>query len=181
MISTTRTPGRRSSRCCRTSTPCSRHWSPPQRSPPGWNADATLSGRPRFPRRRGVPSRRRRADDRHHSDGGRRSRRAQRASPGSTGLAGRQPVHKQGSIAMAEAAMALIMQRRRGGGIGRITVSLQEAVTFTTLQTRQRQLVDLARQFRPTATSRLARARRSRPATVTGWLSPFTRPIGTGS
>ena len=43
--------------------------------------------------------------------------------------------HKQGSIAMAEAAMALIMQRRRGGGVGRITVSLQEAVTFTTLQT----------------------------------------------
>ena len=31
--------------------------------------------------------------------------------------------------------MALIMQRRRGGGVGRITVSLQEAVTFTTLQT----------------------------------------------
>ena len=43
--------------------------------------------------------------------------------------------HKQGSIAMAEAAMALILQRRRGGGVGRITVSLQEAVTFTTLQT----------------------------------------------
>ncbi len=43
--------------------------------------------------------------------------------------------HKQGSIAMAEAAMALIMQRRRGGGSGRITVSMQEAVTFTTLQT----------------------------------------------
>ena len=43
--------------------------------------------------------------------------------------------HKQGSIAMAEAAMALIMQRRRGGGVGRISVSLQEAVTFTTLQT----------------------------------------------
>ena len=52
--------------------------------------------------------------------------------------------HKQGSIAMAEAAMALIMQRRRGGPgspgspssqAGRITVGLQEAVTFTTLQT----------------------------------------------
>lgn len=43
--------------------------------------------------------------------------------------------HKQGSIAMAEAAMALIMQRRRGGEVGRITVGLQEAVTFTTLQT----------------------------------------------
>ena len=43
--------------------------------------------------------------------------------------------HKQGSIAMAEAAMALIMHRRRGGACGRITVSLQEAVTFTTLQT----------------------------------------------
>ncbi len=43
--------------------------------------------------------------------------------------------HKQGSIAMAEAAMALIMQRRRGGDVGRITVSLQESVAFTTLQT----------------------------------------------
>ena len=52
--------------------------------------------------------------------------------------------HKQGSIAMAEAAMALIMQRRRGGPgspgspdsqAGRITVGMQEAVTFTTLQT----------------------------------------------
>ena len=43
--------------------------------------------------------------------------------------------HKQGSIAMAEAAMALIMQRRRGGEVGRITVGIQEAVTFTTLQT----------------------------------------------
>ena len=43
--------------------------------------------------------------------------------------------HKQGSLAMAEAAMALIVQRRRGGGCGRITVSLQEAVAFTTLQT----------------------------------------------
>ncbi len=43
--------------------------------------------------------------------------------------------HKQGSIAMAEAAMALIMQRRRGGDVGRITVGMQEAVTFTTLQT----------------------------------------------
>ena len=43
--------------------------------------------------------------------------------------------HKQGSIAMAEAAMALIMQRRRGGEVGRITVGMQEAVTFTTLQT----------------------------------------------
>ena len=43
--------------------------------------------------------------------------------------------HKQGSIAMAEAAMALILQQRRGGRAGRITVSLQEAVTFTTLQT----------------------------------------------
>ncbi|MCY3734619.1 MAG: CoA transferase, partial [Chloroflexi bacterium] len=43
--------------------------------------------------------------------------------------------HKQGSIAMAEAAMALIMQRRRGGGVGRIVVGMQEAVTFTTLQT----------------------------------------------
>ena len=43
--------------------------------------------------------------------------------------------HKQGSIAMAEAAMALILHRRRGGASGRITVSLQEAVTFTTLQT----------------------------------------------
>ena len=43
--------------------------------------------------------------------------------------------HKQGSIAMAEAAMALIVQRRRGGGVGRITVGMQEAVTFTTLQT----------------------------------------------
>ncbi len=43
--------------------------------------------------------------------------------------------HKQGSIAMAEAALALITQRRRGGGSGRITVSMQEAVAFTTLQT----------------------------------------------
>ena len=43
--------------------------------------------------------------------------------------------HKQGSIAMAEAAMALILHRRRGGEIGRITVGIQEAVTFTTLQT----------------------------------------------
>ena len=43
--------------------------------------------------------------------------------------------HKQGSIAMAEAAMALIVQRRRGGEAGRITVGMQEAVTFTTLQT----------------------------------------------
>ncbi len=43
--------------------------------------------------------------------------------------------HKQGSISMAEAAMALIVQRRRGGGSGRITVGMQEAVAFTTLQT----------------------------------------------
>ncbi len=43
--------------------------------------------------------------------------------------------HKQGSISMAEAAMALILQRRRGGGCGRITVGMQEAVAFTTLQT----------------------------------------------
>ncbi len=43
--------------------------------------------------------------------------------------------HKQGSLAMAEAAMALIFQRRRGGACGRITVSIQEAVAFTTLQT----------------------------------------------
>ncbi len=46
--------------------------------------------------------------------------------------------HKQGSIAMAEAALALITQRRRGGegaDGGRITVSMQEAVAFTTLQT----------------------------------------------
>ncbi len=43
--------------------------------------------------------------------------------------------HKQGSLAMAEAAMALIFQRRRGAGSGRISVSMQEAVAFTTLQT----------------------------------------------
>ena len=49
--------------------------------------------------------------------------------------AGGNLAHKQGSIAMAEAALALITQRRRGGGVARITVSLQEAVAFTTLQT----------------------------------------------
>lgn len=43
--------------------------------------------------------------------------------------------HKQASLAMAEAALALILQRRRGGESGHVTVSVQEAVTFTTLQT----------------------------------------------
>ncbi len=43
--------------------------------------------------------------------------------------------YKQASIAVAEAALALITQRRRSGGCGRITVSVQEAVCFTTLQT----------------------------------------------
>lgn len=42
--------------------------------------------------------------------------------------------YKQASLAAAEAAMALVMQHRDGGA-GRVTVGMQEAVTFTTLQT----------------------------------------------
>ena len=43
--------------------------------------------------------------------------------------------YKQASLAAAEAAMAMIMQHRRGGDAGWVTVGMQEAVTFTTLQT----------------------------------------------
>ena len=44
--------------------------------------------------------------------------------------------HKQASLAMAEAAMALLVQRRRGDASpGQITVNVQENVAFTTLQT----------------------------------------------
>ena len=43
--------------------------------------------------------------------------------------------YKQASITAAEAALALVTQRRRGGGWSRVVVGMQEAVTFTTLQT----------------------------------------------
>ena len=43
--------------------------------------------------------------------------------------------YKQASLAAAEAALAMITQRRRGGDPGWVTVGMQEAITFTTLQT----------------------------------------------
>lgn len=43
--------------------------------------------------------------------------------------------YKQASLAASLAAMSLIMERRRTGQGGRITVSMQEAVTWTTIQT----------------------------------------------
>lgn len=43
--------------------------------------------------------------------------------------------YKQTSLAAAEAALALLLTARRGEAPGRVTVSLQEAVNFTTLQT----------------------------------------------
>jgi crotonobetainyl-CoA:carnitine CoA-transferase CaiB-like acyl-CoA transferase len=43
--------------------------------------------------------------------------------------------YKELSLAAAEAALALVMERRGGNRPGRVTVSLQEAVNFTTIQT----------------------------------------------
>lgn len=43
--------------------------------------------------------------------------------------------YKEASLAAAEAAVALVMAQRRHGRGGTITVSLQEAVNFTTIQT----------------------------------------------
>lgn len=43
--------------------------------------------------------------------------------------------YKEGSLAAAEAAVALILEQRRSGRSGRVTVSLQEAVNLTTVQT----------------------------------------------
>ena len=43
--------------------------------------------------------------------------------------------YKQASLAAAEAALAMIIQRQRGGEASWVTVGMQEAVTFTTLQT----------------------------------------------
>lgn len=43
--------------------------------------------------------------------------------------------YKQLSLAAAEAALAAVLDRRRGGRGGRVVVSMQEAVNFTTLQT----------------------------------------------
>ena len=43
--------------------------------------------------------------------------------------------YKQTSLAAAEAAMALLLTARNGEVPGRVTVSMQEAVNFTTLQT----------------------------------------------
>ncbi len=43
--------------------------------------------------------------------------------------------YKQASLAAALAALSLVMERRRTGEAGRITVSMQEAVTWTTIQT----------------------------------------------
>ncbi len=43
--------------------------------------------------------------------------------------------YKQISLVAAEAALAMITQRRRGGDPGWVTVGMQEAVAFTTLQT----------------------------------------------
>jgi len=43
--------------------------------------------------------------------------------------------YKQASLAAALGAMSLVMERRRTGHAGRITVSMQEAVTWTTIQT----------------------------------------------
>ena len=43
--------------------------------------------------------------------------------------------YKELSLAAAQAALSLVMERRQTGRGGRITVSLQEAVNFTTLQT----------------------------------------------
>ena len=45
-----------------------------------------------------------------------------------------QLAYKQASLAAAEAAVALVMQTRRTGVPGWVTVSLQEAVNFTTIQ-----------------------------------------------
>ncbi len=46
-----------------------------------------------------------------------------------------QLAYKQASLTAAEAALALTMQARRTGEAGWVTVSLQEAVNFTTIQT----------------------------------------------
>lgn len=43
--------------------------------------------------------------------------------------------YKQASLAAAQAAMALVLERERGGRAGTIVVSMQEAVNFTTIQT----------------------------------------------
>jgi crotonobetainyl-CoA:carnitine CoA-transferase CaiB-like acyl-CoA transferase len=43
--------------------------------------------------------------------------------------------YKQASLAAAEAALALVLQKRRTGRAGRIEVSMQEAVNLTTIQT----------------------------------------------
>ncbi len=43
--------------------------------------------------------------------------------------------YKEGSLAAAEAAVALVLEQRRSGRSGRVTVSLQEAVNLTTVQT----------------------------------------------
>lgn len=46
-----------------------------------------------------------------------------------------QLAYKEASLAAAHAVLALVLERRRTGRAGAITVSLQEAVNFTTLQT----------------------------------------------
>ncbi len=43
--------------------------------------------------------------------------------------------YKELSLAAAQAALSLVFERRQAGRAGRITVSLQEAVNFTTIQT----------------------------------------------
>jgi crotonobetainyl-CoA:carnitine CoA-transferase CaiB-like acyl-CoA transferase len=43
--------------------------------------------------------------------------------------------YKQTSLAVAEAALALVLEKRRTGRAGRIVVSMQEAINLTTIQT----------------------------------------------
>ena len=43
--------------------------------------------------------------------------------------------YKQASLAAAEGALALVLAKRRTGRAGRIVVSMQEAINFTTIQT----------------------------------------------
>ena len=77
--------------------------------------------------------------------------------------------------------MALIMQRRRGGEVGHITVGMQEAVTFTTLQTASGNWWTLARHLAQPPHPRSAPASPSRPETVTGSHSRSIRRTGTDS
>ena len=85
--------------------------------------------------------------------------------------------YKQTSLVAAEAALALVMEKRRTGRGGRIVVSMQEAVNLTTVQTLT-QTFSLARQSAPHGTLR-SLIHHIRAATASGSRSPSIRRTGT--